>query len=251
MAAARRAVAAIQTRAPPRLGMTTPYHAVFSIGKTSLFLYNSTYMNKRRPRSDDVLFISALSALLLGVALLLYTTGTFGGTGRPWPFLIMAAGGFLLYLALVREFSFSILFVGIIFVLEGALVLVSILLEWKLIKAWPLGMALVGFAGVISSLIAKRKMRASFSVPSIGFVFLGLTFSAFSFGFMGVSFKSFIVIWWPTLLIAGGISLFVAYGLSRKRSPKRSDASKAGGKKGAGSPPAGRSGRGRGPTSST
>ena len=81
-------------------------------------------MNKRRPRSDDVLFISALSALLLGVALLLYTTGTFGGTGRPWPFLIMAAGGFLLYLALVREFSFSILFVGIIFVLEGALVLV-------------------------------------------------------------------------------------------------------------------------------
>jgi hypothetical protein len=208
-------------------------------------------MNKRRPRSDDVLFISAFSALLLGVALLLYTTGTFEGASHAWPFLIMAAGGFLLYLALVRKFSFSILFAGIIFVLAGALVLVSILLEWKLIKVWPLGMTLVGLTGFVSSLIAKRKMRVGFAAPSISFMFLGLAFTAFAFGWVGVSFKSFIVVWWPTLLIAGGISLFVAYGLSRKGSPKRSEASKAGGQKGAGSPPAGRSGRGRGPTSST
>jgi hypothetical protein len=208
-------------------------------------------MNKRRPRSDDVLFISALSALLLGVALLLYTTGTFEGANRAWPFLIMAAGGFLLYLALVREFSFFVLFVGILFVLEGALILVSLLLDWKLVKVWPLGMALVGLAGFVSSLIAKKRMRVSFAVPSIGFVFLGLVFTAFSFGLVGVSFKGFIVVWWPTLLIIGGISLFVAYGLSRHGSPKRSEASKSGGKKGTGSQPAGRSGRGRGPTSST
>jgi hypothetical protein len=208
-------------------------------------------MNKRRPRSDDVLFISAFSALLLGVALLLYTTGTFAGVGRAWPFLVMAAGGFFLYLALVRGFSFSILFVGIAFVLEGALILASLLLEWDIKRAWTLGMALVGCAGILSCIIAKRRMKVSFAVPSIGFVALGLAFAAFSFGLVGVSFKSFIVVWWPTLLILGSISLFVVYGLSRKGKPaKRSNGTGGKGKKTADAQSASRSGRGLGPSSS-
>jgi hypothetical protein len=206
-------------------------------------------MNKRRPRSDDVLFISALLALLLGVALLMYTTGLFESAGRGWPFLVMATGGFLLYLALVKGFSFTVLFVGVVFVLEGALILVSVLSGWMLAKVWPVGMAIVGLSGLSSSLIAKKRMRISFAVPSIGFTFLGFAFAAFSFGWAGMSFKKFIFVWWPTLLILGGISLFVAYGLSRRGSRKRSDGPKAGAKKGSGSP-SGRPGRGRGPTSS-
>jgi hypothetical protein len=208
-------------------------------------------MNKRRPRSDDVLFISALSALLLGVALLLYTTGTFDGALRAWPLLVMAAGGVLLYLALVRGSSFSLIFFGIAFMLEGALILASILLGWKLVMAWPLGMTIVGLSGIASGLIAKRKLKVSFAVPSFSFVFLGLAFSVFSFGWARVGFKSFIVVWWPSLLIVGGISLFVAYGLSRRRSPKSADPAKGSAKKGAGKAPAGRSGRDRGPTSGT
>jgi len=188
-------------------------------------------MNKRRPRSDDVLFISALVVLLLGVALLLYTTGTFEGALRAWPFLVMAVGGALLYIALVRGSPFSFLFVGTAFVLEGALILLSIIAEWNLVKAWPLGMAIVGLSGLISGLISKRRLKVAFAVPSFSFVFLGLAFALFSFGWARIGFKSFIVVWWPTLLIAGGIGLFVAYGLSHRGSP--------------------RTGRDRGPTSGT
>ena|GEM_PF-399391 len=213
---------------------------VFSIGKTRLFLYNSIYMNRRRPRSDDVLFISALLALLLGVAFLMYTTGTVESASRAWPFLVMAAGGFLLYLALVRNSSFSVLMVGLVLVLEGALILASILLGWELKRAWPFGMALVGLSGIAASVVRRRRMKISFAVPSIGFVALGLVFSAFSFGFVGISFKHFIVVWWPTLLIVGGISLFVAYGLSRGRPTRRRD-----------QPPSGRPRRGHGPTSNS
>jgi hypothetical protein len=223
---------------------------VFSIGKTSLFLYNSIYMTKRRPRSDDVLFISALLALLLGVALLMYTTGAVESAGRTWPFLVVAAGGFLVYLALARGFSLTILFVGAVLAFEGGLMLLSILFGWEPKRVWPLGMSLAGLASFVSILLAKRRMKVSLAVPSIGFILLGLAFAAFSFGLVGVSFKSFIVVWWPTLLIAGGISLFVAFGLSRKGSPKRSESPKKGGKKDAAERSAGRSERDRGPTSS-
>jgi hypothetical protein len=203
-------------------------------------------MNKRRPRSDDLLFISALLALLLGVALLMYTTGTVESAGRAWPFLVVAMGGCFLYLALVRGFSFTILFVGVVLALEGILLFAAIVLGWELKKVWPLGMALAGFGGVVSSIIAKKRMKVSLAVPSICFIVLGLVFSVFSFGLAGISFKSFIVVWWPTLLIAGGISLFVAYGLSRGGSSRREE------KKDAGARSAGRPGRGRGrgPTSS-
>jgi hypothetical protein len=207
-------------------------------------------MNKRRPRSDDVLFISALVVLLLGVALLLYTTGTFEGALRAWPFLVMAAGGVLLYLALVRGPSFSFLFVGVVFVLEGAFTLVSAIVGWKLIKAWPLGMAIVGLSGLISGLASKKKLKVAFAVPSFSFVFLGLAFAVFSFGWAKVGFKYFIVVWWPSLLIVGGIALFVAYGLSHRASFERAEAAKGGAKRGGGKA-SGRTGRDRGPTSGT
>ncbi len=207
-------------------------------------------MNKRRPRSDDVLFISALVVLLLGVALLLYTTGTFDGAIRAWPFLVMAAGGVLLYLALVRGSSFSLLFAGTAFLLEGAFILVCVILDWKLVKAWPLGMAMVGLSGLISGLASKRRLKVAFAVPSFSFVFLGLAFSVFSFGWAKIGFKSFIVVWWPTLLILGGIALFVAYGLSRRGTSRRGEGAKGSAKKG-GSKAPGRAGRDRGPTSGT
>jgi hypothetical protein len=169
-------------------------------------------MKKRRPRSDDILFISALVAILLGVAFLLYTTHTFVGAPRVWPILIMAVGGLFLYFALVRGASFSFFFAGLLLALEGSFILASMLLGWKITKSWPLGMALAGLAGLISGLAAKKRLKAFYAVPSIGFAVLGSLFSLFSFGLAKVNFKSFIAVWWPSLLIAGGVSLFVAYG---------------------------------------
>jgi hypothetical protein len=173
-------------------------------------------MNPRRTRSDDVLFLSAITAILLGVALLLYTTQVLAGASSFWPILVMAAGGVFLYLAFVRLASFSFLFAGVLFVLEGAYILVSILSGWMIAKAWPLGMAIAGLAWFVSGLLSKQRFKASITVPSVSFVFLGLVFSAFSFGWVQGGFLSFIAVWWPCLLIMGGILLFVAYGLSRR-----------------------------------
>ncbi len=177
-------------------------------------------MNQRRHRTDHVLFISALAILLLGVAFLLYTTRTFIGVPRFWPIMVIVAGGILFYFALVRGASLYILSGGIFFVLEGAFFLSAVLLDWEIAKAWPVGMTIAGITGLVSGIVAKKKLKPLFAVPSIGFAILGLIFSAFSFGLTRVSFKSFIMVWWPTLLIIGGISLFVAYGLSRRARAK-------------------------------
>jgi hypothetical protein len=206
-------------------------------------------MNKRRPRSDDVLFISALAAILLGVAFLLYTTRTFVGAPRVWPLIVIAVGGALLYLALVRGASFYFFFSGLLFVLEGSFLLASLLFDWRLAKAWPLGMAIAGLAGLVSGLAAKKRLRAFFAVPSLGFTFLGLIFTAFSFGLIRVNLRGFISVWWPTLLIAGGVSLFVAYGLSRRAAARRAKGAEDRVKARAGGAPTDISGRARGPSS--
>jgi hypothetical protein len=173
-------------------------------------------MKKRRPRSDDILFMSALAAILLGIAFLLYTTHTLVGVPHAWPILLIAAGASLSYFALARGASFTIFFAGLTLVLEGGFFLASVLLGWKLVKSWPLAMALAGIAGLFSGLAAKKKLKAFFSVPSIGFTALGLVFSVFSFGVAKIAFSKFIEIWWPTLLIVAGAALFVAYGISRR-----------------------------------
>jgi hypothetical protein len=206
-------------------------------------------MNQRRHRSDDVLFIAALAAILLGIALLLYTTHTFVGAPRAWPLIVIAVGGLLLYFAFVRRASFYVLFGGLLFVLEGVFFLASILLGWKIAKAWPLGMAIAGFAGLVSGLAARRRITPLFGVPSLSFAFLGLIFSAFSFGLIRINFRSFITVWWPTLLIAGGISLFVAYGLSRRTAAKRAEDAEGRARERAAKAPGPRSRHERGPSS--
>jgi hypothetical protein len=173
-------------------------------------------MKRRRPRSDDVLFISALAAVLLGIGLLLYTTHILDGASGAWPVLVMAAGGLLLYFALVRGASLYILFGGMLFVLEGAFFLAASLAGWPLARSWPLVMAIAGAAGLVTGLIKRQGLRAPYLVPSLGFLGLGAFFALFSFKCIEADFSEFIAAWWPTALIFGGVCLFAAYGTSRR-----------------------------------
>jgi len=173
-------------------------------------------MRQRRHGSGEILFISALAAVLLGVGLLLYTTGAVPEGDRLWPVLVMAVGGALIYFVLVRGASDYFFFGGILFVLTGLLSIVSNLVGWTLREAWPLVMIASGATGLLTGLRRWRRMRPGFTTTSICFLFLGIVFSAFSFKFVGISLKRFVASWWPSLLIAGGLALFAAYGYSRR-----------------------------------
>lgn len=164
-----------------------------------------------------MLFISALAAVLIGVGLLLQTTRPLEGSIGAWPVLVMAAGGVLLYLALVRNASIYILFGGMLFALEGAFFQAMLLASWRISRAWPLVMAVAGAAGVATGFIRKQGRKAPYLVPSLGFLGLGLFFALFSFEWIRADFSDFIAAWWPTVFIVGGICLFVAYGLARRK----------------------------------
>jgi hypothetical protein len=174
-------------------------------------------MKPSRPPSDDVLFISALAALLLGIGLLLYTTRLFVGIAGAWPVLVMAVGGILLYFALVRSASIIILFGGLLFACEGALFLVWTLAGWKLNQAWPLIMVMAGLAGIGTGFIREQGRKVVFFAPSFGFLGLGLFFALFSFEWITLDFSDFIAAWWPTVFIIGGVCLFIAYGFARQK----------------------------------
>ncbi|MDA8425248.1 MAG: hypothetical protein M0Z80_03845 [Treponema sp.] len=189
-------------------------------------------MKRRRSRSEDILFISALAAVLAGVGLLLYTTAAVPVGDRLWPVLVMAVGGTLGYFALVRGASDYFFFGGILFVLTGMLSIVSHLVGWTLREAWPLVMVASGATGLLTGLRRWKRLRPGFMTTSLCFLFLGIVFSLFSFKFIDISFRHFVVTWWPSLLIAGGLALFAAYGYGRRSTTGRHgrDESKGGGK---------------------
>ncbi|HUW40101.1 MAG TPA: hypothetical protein VMV90_03765 [Rectinemataceae bacterium] len=172
-------------------------------------------MKRRRSRSEDILFISALAAVLVGIGLLLYTTKAVPVGDRLWPILVMAVGGTLGYFALVRGASDYFFFGGILFVLTGMLSILSHFVGWTLREAWPLVMVVSGATGLLTGLRRWKRMRPGFMTTSLCFLFLGLVFSLFSFKFIDISFRRFVVTWWPSLLIAGGVALFAAYGYRR------------------------------------
>jgi hypothetical protein len=195
-------------------------------------------MKRPRSRSDDVLFVTALAAVVLGIELLLYTTGAYSGALHVWPLSALVAGGLLLYLFFVRGFSHYFFFGGILFELGGLIFLAGSLSGWSLREAWPLGMIAAGLAGLAGGLSRWRRFRASYAAPSIGFVALGAMFAMFSFRIIDISFGRFVAEWWPSLLIAGGVFLFVAYGFSgRGESPGRAQRLRPGMGKGAERPP--------------
>jgi hypothetical protein len=203
-------------------------------------------MKRRRPRSDDVLFISALAAVLLGIGLLLYTTRILEGASGAWSILVMAAGGVLVYFALARGSSIYILFGGMLFALEGAFIMISSLAGWRPAQSWPLAMAAVGAAELSVGAFRAEARKVRYLVPSLGFLGLGAFFALFSFKWIRADFSEFIAAWWPTAIIIGGVCLFAAYGASR-RTIRRSKPETEGPGRGAASRETGRRASGRAP----
>jgi hypothetical protein len=182
------------------------------VGKIDAIRYYETVMNSLRNLKDDALFLGALVSVLAGIALLLETTGFMPLPDWVGPLVVLAAGGFLFYLAIVRKRS-AIFFgagltlglVGLVFFLGPSGIPIS--------RSWPLLMTSVGLGWFAFGFWRYGRPRILFIVPSAIFVFLSLFFALFSFGIVAVRLTAFLAIWWPLLIIGGGIALFVAYSL--------------------------------------
>lgn len=174
-------------------------------------------MSARKNHRDDILFISALAAMLIGLGFLLRTTGLARSYKALWPISILAAGCLLAYFAHLRGKGGAVLLGGgVFFSFSGVVILVGALSGWRIGHVWPLIMASAGLSILLAGLRYFGRIRPSFGAPAIGFIVLGLAFSLFSFHIVGISFRHFIRVWWPCFFILGGIVLFIAYGANRR-----------------------------------
>lgn len=173
-------------------------------------------MSERKNQGADGLFIGAVAASFLGLGLLLRTTGVASSYLRLWPIALLLAGALILFFEVSRGRKRNVLFSGSLFFLGfGVLALLAGFLHLRASHLWPSLMVIVGLDWLITARRHHGRWLATYLVPALSFTLLGAVFSLFSFNIVGMSFGRFMIAWWPSILIAGGIVLFVAYGLSR------------------------------------
>lgn len=178
-------------------------------------------MGSRKSRGDDVLVLSALMAILIGVGLLLHTTGLARSLHPLWPLVLLGIGASLIYVDIAKRRSTVLLSGGLFLIIGGCVLLVGSLGGWHFKMTWPLLMAAVGLSWLAAGLRQSRRLKASFAAPAFGFLALGLFFSLFSFRIVKTSLGRFIAEWWPSLLIAGGVVLLLVFSASRRRGDRQ------------------------------
>lgn len=99
-------------------------------------------------------------------------------------------------------------------VLASSSLAVSLALGFSLSQTWPLALASAGAAGLHAGRRTRQRYSASFTVPSLVFLFLAVFFSLFSFRVIPMRLKEFVVTYWFPLLavslaLTGATSLFL------------------------------------------
>lgn len=87
-----------------------------------------------------------------------------------------------------------------LFALASASLAVSVALGLNLGQTWPLALASAGVAGLHAGRRTRQRYFASFTVPSLVFLFLATFFSLFSFRIIPMRLKEFVVAYWLPLL---------------------------------------------------
>ena len=82
-------------------------------------------------------------------------------------------------------------------------------------QIWPLFVIIAGFCFLGADLFVYRRLRTAFLFPSIMLVFLGAAFLIFSSDVFLISFRRFISVCWPVVLVVFGILLLSVYGIQR------------------------------------
>lgn len=118
--------------------------------------------------------------------------------------------------AMLRKQSL-LLAIGLILLVDGLILgLVNLhLVPVTLRQIWPVFVIIAGVFFLASDLFVYRRLRTAFLFPSIMLIFLGAGFLVFSTDVFHVSFRKFISVFWPFVVVVFGIFLIVVYAMQR------------------------------------
>lgn len=172
-------------------------------------------MQRHRMMVFHILFSLAVVSVVAGAGLLLMTTGRVRGSLIVWPLLFIIAGSLSAYFAIVARWKGKFIFLALMLACSALIRFVAAVLGMYAADYWPLYVIAAGVCYFPANNIRYGKVRSSSIVISSSFMLLGSFFSIFSFGFSSMSFKTFIMLWWPALFIASGLVLLIIWFVQR------------------------------------
>ena len=163
----------------------------------------------------------AVGLVLVTFGLLLLASNLTAGT-LPFslrPIFILIMGGVILFVSFSLIHNSFFVFLGLFLFFTGIL---FTLIDFKVIvftlrELWPIVVINVGLALFPAGLYKLKRMRTIYLFPAITLVVLGSFFSLFSLDIIRMSFRMFIVKWWPLLIILVGVSLVVIFFIQQIR----------------------------------
>lgn len=170
--------------------------------------------------------IIGLSLITGGTLLLLWTNGLISLFGSVGPVFVICCGLFFFYRVYIKHYSDMNIFPGMFLFFIGIFLLIrsEIMLSSEIAQYWPLFMSVLGVSIIAYGFKRKSPYRFPFIIPGSAIIILSIIFLGFSTDLIKISFKDFVVRWWPFLLILSGvvfISLYVYYSLKEKRKISR------------------------------
>ncbi|MBO6131341.1 MAG: hypothetical protein J6P28_05175 [Treponema sp.] len=170
------------------------------------------------PLKYHVGLVIGIGILLSGVFLL---ATKFSKTQDPfgWKSIFLTgAGAFLLYISFALIKKGIWVFLGIVFFLCGVhiLLLDVNILPFSFIETWPLTIVICGLALIPAGLYNHKRIRTIYLFPAVLMILMGIVFLLFSMHIFKTSFRQFIYMWWPIILIFGGIWLIILFVVQQK-----------------------------------
>ncbi len=163
--------------------------------------------------------IGGIFFVLFGAWLLLWTTGYLSVISIVLPVVLCCFGGFLLYMVFGKEAHDIYLIPAVVSILLGIFLLAKkiIVPSGELARVWPLFMTAAGLAMALFAFRHHGSSRIKLLVPSASLILLSFIFLPFSLGLSRISFRKFVITWWPVLiLLIGVLSIVLHFRNSRK-----------------------------------
>jgi hypothetical protein len=166
-----------------------------------------------------VVFIIGLLLMFLGSTFLL---GSLADTSRLSvlaAFVFVVIGGLFAVFAIKLNKRSVYLFFAAFFLLIGFFLFLMALkvLSFSLSQSWPFLSVFAGLALIPAGWHHYGIIKGRYVVPALAFVALGCFLLIFSFKMIPLSFKQFVLSWWPLIVaLAGLILILLSLGTKNK-----------------------------------
>jgi hypothetical protein len=175
-------------------------------------------MTSREAKFPNKSLIIGILLIISGSLLLLWRLRLLPSLGSLWPLPFFLLGLGIMYVVFIKGKAKRYSLPGMILTLGGIFFLLKnfVIHNLSLSRTWPVLMLITGLSFLPYGFSKRSGTRIAIVIPALAIVGLSVVFFPFSMGLVEESFTDFVLTWWPTLLLLGGLILIFSY-IKRKK----------------------------------